>query len=175
LSNVKQLALGVIMYCSDNDDKYPICPFTYTGGQFSGTGGGPVDLWWSWMDGIYPYVKNLQIFVCPSAPPWQNAGPAHSYQVNDFVIGPTYQPNGLGQSIVSTPSTKILLGEWSGPGAWIDSDVLNEGWYAALIHNGDTNVGFCDGHAKWLVGNADPMMPNDWTGTQYALNWDPIS
>src|SRR3990170_2570672 len=60
LSNTKQLALAFLMYCSDNDDKYP-------GPGWDGTG----CCWLCtpastglWAAVIYPYIKNSQIYVC---------------------------------------------------------------------------------------------------------------
>jgi prepilin-type processing-associated H-X9-DG protein len=46
-SNLKQLALGMLMYCQDYDEVYP-----------------PAD---DWQDRVYPYVKNESIFVCPKS------------------------------------------------------------------------------------------------------------
>jgi len=46
LSNIKQLALGVLMYSQDADDRLPLTQ--------------------NWNDEIYPYTKNSLIFMCPS-------------------------------------------------------------------------------------------------------------
>ncbi len=53
LSNLKQMALAINMYMSDYDEKClppAHVPITYT----------------TWAQKLYPYVKNTQIFVCPS-------------------------------------------------------------------------------------------------------------
>ena len=55
LSNVKQMQLGLIMYASDNNQMYPL---DVIGG---GTPTGP-----AWSSQILPYIKNAQIFICPS-------------------------------------------------------------------------------------------------------------
>jgi prepilin-type N-terminal cleavage/methylation domain-containing protein/prepilin-type processing-associated H-X9-DG protein len=63
-SNCKQLALAVLMYVQDYDQKYPI---TIPGCvNYNGTAwqGDHVHQWWML---IYPYVKNGQVFACPSA------------------------------------------------------------------------------------------------------------
>jgi len=63
LSNLKQLALGVIMYASDWDERAPGTghPWAiYSGGPW------PVDKYTLWQINIYPYVKNRQLYICPS-------------------------------------------------------------------------------------------------------------
>jgi len=66
LSNLKQLSLGIQMYAQDYDEALP---YNYA---YEGTisGGGcaqrnpPVLRWWQ--DFVQPYIKNNQIFLCPS-------------------------------------------------------------------------------------------------------------
>jgi len=53
LSNMKQLGLGVMQYVQDYDQSYPYVR------QLSA----PVSVWGA---DIYPYVKSMQVFVCPS-------------------------------------------------------------------------------------------------------------
>jgi prepilin-type N-terminal cleavage/methylation domain-containing protein/prepilin-type processing-associated H-X9-DG protein len=65
LSNVKQIGTGVMMYAQDYDEylprnSHPDPPRILEGAHF-------VDCSTPrWMDVIYPYVKNEQIFNCPS-------------------------------------------------------------------------------------------------------------
>ena len=71
LSNVKQLALGCIMYAGDWDGKFPKmsvagdahdeCPFDDQQ-QYS-----PYTNYY-WMEMIFPYVKNEGLYVCPARP-----------------------------------------------------------------------------------------------------------
>src|SRR5215831_10968978 len=58
LSNVKQLSLGIQMYTQDYDEflPYGYC-YTIPGQQY---------YWW-WQDSVRPYVKNEQVYTCPSA------------------------------------------------------------------------------------------------------------
>lgn len=73
LSNNKQLGLGMAMYVEDYDETFPYWSWWYS----SDLGGGPYNdgspygagfnHWESiWFNAIYPYVKNGQIFTCPS-------------------------------------------------------------------------------------------------------------
>ncbi len=65
LSNTKQLGLGLVMYAQDYDEKFP----TYYWGE--GNSGQPNSC--TWWGGIYPYVKNTQLYVCPSSElAWHN-------------------------------------------------------------------------------------------------------
>jgi prepilin-type N-terminal cleavage/methylation domain-containing protein/prepilin-type processing-associated H-X9-DG protein len=68
-SNLKQLALGLMQYTQDYDEKYPP--------MFSGTSGN-----WLWGQVTMPYLKSTQIFECPS---FTNtyAGNKSSYFVSD--------------------------------------------------------------------------------------------
>ncbi|HEY3397280.1 MAG TPA: prepilin-type N-terminal cleavage/methylation domain-containing protein [Armatimonadota bacterium] len=61
LSNEKQIGLGLMMYTSDNDETLPAA-YYYVNGANSNNG------YVQWSGMIMPYVKNQQIFVCPSHP-----------------------------------------------------------------------------------------------------------
>lgn len=60
VSNLKQLDLAMLMYAQDWDE-------TLVGSyMFPNTWGECPHM--TWMDGIFPYVKNVQLFACPSRP-----------------------------------------------------------------------------------------------------------
>lgn len=76
LSNNKQIGLGVMMYVQDYDEDYPT---NYWGLQPIGVSdndtGSPnyyTSITWLWE--IYPYIKNRQIFACPSDPTSKSDG-----------------------------------------------------------------------------------------------------
>lgn len=58
LSNVKQIMTGVKMYVQDYDEQNP--PYVWSPG--------PGGVWFSWMEMVNPYVKNAEVFICPSGP-----------------------------------------------------------------------------------------------------------
>jgi prepilin-type N-terminal cleavage/methylation domain-containing protein/prepilin-type processing-associated H-X9-DG protein len=67
LSNLKQIGLGFVMYTQDYDEHMPPLyqdlgtgNFRYPNGEVSSNGSCP------WYIMIYPYVKNWQIYNCPS-------------------------------------------------------------------------------------------------------------
>jgi prepilin-type N-terminal cleavage/methylation domain-containing protein len=66
LNNMRQLGTGLMMYAQDWDETLPL-------NDYIGNGLGPLPGWRdpragdSWCSGIYPYVKNSQIYTCPEA------------------------------------------------------------------------------------------------------------
>jgi len=68
LSNVKQLTLGWIMYAQDYDEQFPQWKWSENfksswGDQGSKTPNNATTLW---TNAIFPYVKNTQVYYCPS-------------------------------------------------------------------------------------------------------------
>jgi prepilin-type N-terminal cleavage/methylation domain-containing protein/prepilin-type processing-associated H-X9-DG protein len=76
LSNIKQIGLAVIQYIQDYDEHYPTplycalgttdaCPATGQQDQ-------PFGIWHKrhigWNHTVLPYIKNAQVFLCPSSP-----------------------------------------------------------------------------------------------------------
>ena len=55
LSNTKQLGLGIYQYIQDYDEALPMGGYNYAGTYGS-----------RWYRDVYPYVKNLGVFICPS-------------------------------------------------------------------------------------------------------------
>lgn len=74
-SNLRQIGMGVMMYVQDHDDRLPM---QFLSNPVSVAAGPPPGGWvdnynaashrWWWQNMIYPYVKSLQVFVCPSTP-----------------------------------------------------------------------------------------------------------
>jgi prepilin-type N-terminal cleavage/methylation domain-containing protein/prepilin-type processing-associated H-X9-DG protein len=62
LSNTKQIGTGLMMYIQDYDETHPGVWFGPSGWST------PSDatVFYKWMDAIYPYIKNEQLFNCPS-------------------------------------------------------------------------------------------------------------
>jgi prepilin-type N-terminal cleavage/methylation domain-containing protein/prepilin-type processing-associated H-X9-DG protein len=83
-SNLKQIGVAVLAYAQDYDEKpvgcYSICTLTWTGGS-------TIRLWWP--DLLYPYIKNAQLFVCPS-----DSAPINSYG-GPYVLTRSYAFNNL--------------------------------------------------------------------------------
>jgi prepilin-type N-terminal cleavage/methylation domain-containing protein len=96
-SNVKQLGYALMMYAGDNDGVYPEHDRTTTDSTYER--GGVVVANWSntpvvnWAQAIQPYVKNYQVYVCPSNKGWalgSSPGPGVrpiSYLMNGYAAG----------------------------------------------------------------------------------------
>jgi prepilin-type N-terminal cleavage/methylation domain-containing protein/prepilin-type processing-associated H-X9-DG protein len=154
LSNVKQLALGVLMYASDYDSRLP--------GPYDA---GPPTV--GWHELIVPYVKNSQIYMCPSDP--VATGSARyisvqaSYGLNLNIQG--MRKTGIaqfGEGRMSTeyyayPAERMMISDIAAPGSpsfyWIGG---SEGRVADW-HNGGSNMAYVDGHSKWMSKSAVPV------------------
>jgi prepilin-type processing-associated H-X9-DG protein len=167
LSNQKQLGTAVTMYVQDYDEQLPNAmngfpgvnqpggwvfysafPANETRGSFDAKQGS-----------IYSYVKNDQIFVCPSDTQGRSAG--NSYAVNScaFTFG---LPVATGKSLATfgdTASWALLTEEAIGfgddTGAFLrrnstDDGFLNYGMnFLSTRHQEGSTFLFVDGHAKW--------------------------
>jgi prepilin-type N-terminal cleavage/methylation domain-containing protein/prepilin-type processing-associated H-X9-DG protein len=151
LANHKQLALALLSYAQDYDEC--VAPIGHNVGGSVGV------LWWVYM--IEPYVKNWQIFACPSyrTSAW---GIGYNAQVSSYWS----TPKSLGD--FARPAENIMLCDSSGyradyaggcygccPGFGTSSTRSSYtngpplAGSAALRHNDGCNFAFMDGHAKW--------------------------
>ncbi len=163
LNNVKQLGLGVMQYTNDYDETLPsgwknTSPYEYS---------------WRWS--ILPYVKNHQVYQCPSnLTPWPNelwtywgwpatadlnAGIRPSYAGTHTWAHIDWQPTGRPLANIPRPATLIMIMEsrWPFPdlGTWtmwwaapptLDDMSNPRGTYNH--HLGMSTWAFFDGHAK---------------------------
>src|SRR6266568_5412057 len=65
LSNLRQIGTALVMYSQDYDETHPGVWFGPPSLQ-SWSQPSNATLFYKWMDAVYPYVKNEQIFNCPS-------------------------------------------------------------------------------------------------------------
>ncbi len=160
MSNVKQISLGFQMYTSDYDDMYPAS--WYVANNQDG---------YVAVDTIYPYVKNYQLFQCPSRKtlnPLPLAGAIPSMNRNGlaYATNTNYwggnngagiacnHPMGRDLSVITTPAETILIMDYYGAFEAaaqysINANIIN-GSTEIFRHSETANFGFCDGHAKAL-------------------------
>ncbi len=144
LSNLKQLGLGCMMYTQDYDETLPA--------------------WALWPTQIEPYVKNRQIYWCPSD---MEGGCCNAYRgryyMCDFGQNVSYvaahggnQPTvGCRLGEIPSPAARYLIGESNGAmGGWTpylyggpNFDQYDR--WISRRHNDGSNVVYIDGHAKW--------------------------
>jgi prepilin-type N-terminal cleavage/methylation domain-containing protein/prepilin-type processing-associated H-X9-DG protein len=167
-SNLKQLSLAAIMYVQDYDETFP------TGLQQD---------WWdcTWYRLVTPYVKNVQVFRCPSDPltgrtdaSW--AGPRLSYVSNGYMNwdGSAWSVLGvmgmsqswMGRTVqtlggVARPADTVLLAErhhvWTGASGSYGNVLM---WGPGAMVTG----------VNWWDGSGSPSLIPDGTRAITAAN-----
>jgi len=199
-SNMKQITMAAKMYNGDYDDKMPVCLWYNANGE------------WMWyMELLNPYVKNEQLWFCPSASQSPadygvTGGPdiAYSYcwpawirydyynwwsgvvMFAGFPAAGVCAPDGnrpwsytASMERSKHPAGAAWLVEgysigWRRPGlstfGWpntLGTDV-NESNTNIFRHNGGMNIGFSDGHVKWVQAHKFGYDSSDVTEGAYA-------
>ena len=150
LSNVKQLALGTMMYCQDYDERLPA---SYTIGAPAGAQ--------YWYEILQPYIKNTQLLICPS---WSSYTLGYGWNYSTLTYYWHSSTGGYGYGgcpigEIKSPAETVLLadsgahqvssGGWSNGMTYVITYARNpNNYFVYLRHNETANVAFCDGHAK---------------------------
>jgi prepilin-type N-terminal cleavage/methylation domain-containing protein/prepilin-type processing-associated H-X9-DG protein len=136
-SSMKQIASALLMYVQDYDEKFPCYPFSpapYPGADSLHGGGWSYS---SWVPRIAPYVKNDQLFACPSGPKTSAflQGPANQriyvhLAFNEYIQNLGNDWNALSKlsSAPGGPSAVSVVAESLFPGIyqdWIDPGITN--------------------------------------------------
>ena len=174
ISNQKQLVTAVILYAGDVDDQLP--------GATNGPAGANLEGGWQYFTNfptndttltgltydptkgsLFPYVKNKDIFVCPTDSVGKRMG--NSYAINSCLF--SAQTPGLvsGKSMTSFDDSAkwLLLGEEASDpsssgtdAAFLRTNSTDDGFlffpvnYLSTRHTSGSTLNFIDGHAKWL-------------------------
>jgi len=166
LSNIKQMGLACMMYAQDYDERMPMLRWQENVGPF-----GPWGLTACWAcpacgGDLDPYVKNVQIFSCPSQELGYSPGNHGSYGYNCPVSGIKL---GQLQAVAEIPVFADAVCHWINP----DLDRTAGGCapcgfvvpcprVAWNRHNEGFNINFADGHAKWMKNNAAHPLNFGW-------------
>jgi len=160
-SNLKQMALACLQYVQDYDEKLM--------GHIQGTRNTfypPTGFFLDWQMQIHPYVKNNQMFDCPS---WTGAwaGPAArdsslGYGMNYWVTYYYYYSTAQ-LSLITQPAETIWFTDCNYyvcyPSYYMVLDPANVTYGTngtarlQLRHNDGVNANFIDGHVKWFNRN----------------------
>ena len=151
LSNVKQILLGVLSYSQDYDEMLPF------GQNDSGPATGAT-VWGTWQDSIMPYCKNSQMFVCPSNKTGTYKNGGYGMPHNHLPYRTFYATGAKSLGSISAPSEVMWTCDVDQGYFWMYcphgcfATTVGNGidWNIADRHNNGANVGFLDGHAKWL-------------------------
>jgi prepilin-type N-terminal cleavage/methylation domain-containing protein/prepilin-type processing-associated H-X9-DG protein len=160
-SNMKQIVLGIKQYLQDYDERFPSNPLA----QSASTPG--------WSVIIQPYLKNTQIYQCPSESHSPDLGVNGVYLYTD--VGYTdYGYNVLlaeeTEAKVSFPAATLLVqdsiaeransgeagGFCTGAGTLATFNIMGSPNQpgAAQRHLDGANYSFVDGHVKWFKGQS---------------------
>jgi prepilin-type N-terminal cleavage/methylation domain-containing protein/prepilin-type processing-associated H-X9-DG protein len=171
MSNVKQLALGFMMYVQDYDGRFPqYANYVHPDGT---TESAP------WFQVIMPYVKSEQLFFCPSdtvhdaSKKMDVSNISYGYNYAFFSMGATDYPPELfkGNQIaaIQFPANVFLLAE---TGANEKGYVVSFSDTTRLpnkMHLEGGIFAFADGHVKWL--KVEPVIANRNTTKTLWGNW----
>jgi prepilin-type N-terminal cleavage/methylation domain-containing protein/prepilin-type processing-associated H-X9-DG protein len=157
MSNMRQLGIAALAYAQDNDEQLPSA---YSVGWMAG--------WctdFTWRQRILPYVKNTDIYACPSGKRarglkcWNGATIPYlgHYGANVYWGYRAATPLAL----FSAPAETYLMGE-NEESDWVvlpDRGPCNTEWstttgWVSRRHSKGSNWTFADGHAKWVAANA---------------------
>jgi prepilin-type N-terminal cleavage/methylation domain-containing protein/prepilin-type processing-associated H-X9-DG protein len=165
LSNCKQMALGVHMYAQDYDEKIPAAfsewSADYT--DYKGTLNKNYPSYWYVV--IQPYVKNTKVVKCPSDGD-ASVPTSYAYNYPHMSYRLSYPNTVFTLAQIEVPSETLCFAE-SQAGPKQDAWTLNyiycpidwaPGTLAgrgdangmAFRHQGGGNIGFLDGHAKFV-------------------------
>jgi prepilin-type N-terminal cleavage/methylation domain-containing protein/prepilin-type processing-associated H-X9-DG protein len=138
-SNLKQIALGVVQYTQDYDEKFPA--------QYFGASTDPDYLTNGWALAVQPYLKSTQIFQCPSEP----TNGSVPYAITDYGYNLSLgQPNAsTAIAAVNFPTSTVMNYDYqpySADAGYYDNSINPA---STKRHLDGANYSFVDGHAKW--------------------------
>lgn len=154
-NQLKQLALGCIMYSDNNVEWFPgqsmvddrtraPIPSEPTFMQYNSTTWYP-----SWPAAIYPYVNSVEVYRCPSTT-YSCYGCAYGMPVGSATctsVGKIFEVPRV-QATIRRPSQCMMISEKGGGGG--NMYILSTQYYAQRSEHSDGgNVAFADGHVQW--------------------------
>ncbi len=189
-SNLKQLALGMLMYVQDYDEKFPGQNIAhYPGGPTAYPNDACCVERNIYIHIIGPYIKNRQLGLCPSGQDdWPSRGatiygPAGVYTHYKYKHAVCSRGDGVKMSLFAWPSEQIMLNEyrsWHGDlqcgcrqGAeYSTARPFNCAFFdghVKVIRSGDTlcskKIGYWDPHWFWYpdlsTNTSDPSVGKD--------------
>ncbi len=169
-SNQKQITLAVLMYVQDYDERFPCTPYWKCGRAQSMVQS-------RWYGLTQPYVKNHQLYSCPSAPA-PGGWDIPSWWTADLGYGmgrwaechnqDPYEEVGFRLAQYKYPANSLICGDAAhrddGCSRWEKlayanvccADDNNQGRRIEqnTRHNGGSNLAFVDGHVKFHSAGA---------------------
>jgi prepilin-type N-terminal cleavage/methylation domain-containing protein/prepilin-type processing-associated H-X9-DG protein len=163
-SNLKQIGLSFGMYIQDYDNRFPVNSYPQAASPAYTDASSAIRFGWAgWIgNALRPYIKNEQIFACPSrANGWQNWAAGYNRVSYGYDYLATYNRAETDVANAYAGVAGIMLmydSDWSWEDCAPDStcgiiareiaaykanNFTQQSW-----HNGQMNVLFADGHVK---------------------------
>jgi len=163
LNNLKQIGVAVSMYATDYDGEMPWLQQYVLWGAIGTLGLPP------WLQSIQPYIKNTQIYLCPSGP--SSALTHYCFNACAMSLSSGWTGVTAGAYTLDSPSDSasawLVFDGGNNDSTWVvasadDADPTNEnqlqgdeseGRHCLVFpgrHNGGNNIVYLDGHTKWL-------------------------
>ena len=168
-SNLKQIGLGFLMYAQDYDSTFPAIGFgagetmTYPDGSVAGS---------YWPARIYPYIKSVQLFNCPSSDVKWMGDPTGTYKIT-YGANDIFLWNRPQQDSVAKAAETLLVADSAGSTSY--SIYLGSGTdrYISDRHLNGSNILFCDGHVKWKTVARDSANRTIYPTKDNGVYWSP--
>jgi len=156
-SNLKELGLAMMMYIEDYDERLP-GPWRNVLG--AGQNNPPS---YTWRGAVLPYIKNTQVYFCPSHTPgsrwplgpnsdWGNA--SYAYNAIHWAGGVPHPPSNRALASMQYPAETVILmdhgGRWAVGIQRNTHDYTRINIGSANRHNDGAVYAYMDGHVKWM-------------------------
>ena len=115
-TNLKQAMLGVLQYSQDYGEHFPTAR--------------------KWIDEVFPYVKNQEVFRCPALPAGSNYGYAFNQNLDAISLAK-----------LDNPAQTVAIYETED----LTRNAFGAGEERAFRHLDGSNLAFADGHIKWFA------------------------
>lgn len=204
MSNLKQIGLGFMQYVQDYDEKFPMAYYyadgvyncnggpaqtnaSMPGAVFRGYDGCSAGHFITWMDQIFPYVKSVQLFVCPSATWGQsdatNREPSYGYnrKISNMYASPF--TGGVSHATIQNASQLVVVLDYNVQhalfangnqfGDWALGYGTDEEKLHIWPHLGGGNIAYADGHAKWAIKGNKPLTETVEWPRESGIAWNP--
>ena len=161
INNVRQIGMAMGSYLYDHNHP-PYCPRPAVPGGIH------------WAVAVQPYIRNYQIFQCPSGnPSYYDIGALAppgfgiTYGLNEYLSSGSIRLRGL-----RDPSELAILADSAS--TWSSQGTLSQGRYVwpaspqwcVKMHNDGAVIAFADGHAKWQTATIA-----SGSGSRYSGNY----